>query len=292
MPSFKIISAFTFLALIWGASFIFMRVGVPEFSAPVFGGLRVGIAGLVLLPVLLQAKHWQEFRQNWVKLSLIGILSMGVPFILFSFALIAINAGTASVINASVPMITGMIAHVFFRDHLTRWQLLGLVIGLFGVVLLMYDGISSGTQSSLWAFMMAISACLCYALGSNFAKHFLADISPMTTASSGLIASGIATLPIVIIFFPNHTISWQAWGSLITIALFSTAIAMIVFYQLIQQIGPTKTTVVTLVVPIFAILLGIVLLNEQLTLMMLFGAVVVLCGTSLTLFANGQKKTP
>lgn len=288
MFNLKTFAAFLFLAFIWGASFIFMRIGVPELSAPVFGGLRVGIAGLALLPVFFQAKHWQEYREHWLKLSLIGILSTGMPFMLFSFALADINAGIASVMNASVPMMTGVIAHVFFRDYLSKWQLLGLVIGLSGVVLLMYDNMVSGTQSSSWAFVMAIGACLCYAVGGNLAKRFLSGISPMTTASSGLLASGVITLPFVVAYFPAHTVSWQAWGSLLTIALFSTALAMIVFYKLIQQIGPTKTTVVTLLIPVFAILLGVVLLDEQLTAIMFLGAVIVLCGTSLTLFAKKQ----
>lgn len=286
MFNVKTFSAFVFLALIWGASFIFMRVGVPELSAPVFGGLRVGIAGLALLPILLQAKHWQEHRQHWRKLWLIGIVSTGIPFMLFSFALEDMNAGTGSVINASVPMITGIIAHVFFKDYLNRWQLLGLVIGLFGVGVLMYDGITSSTQGSVLSFVMAIAACVCYALGSNLAKHFLADISPMTTAASGLLASGVVTLPFVVVFFPSHPVSWQAWGSILTIALFSTAIALVVFYNLLQQIGPTKTTVVTLVVPVCAIFLGVLLLNEHLTWLMLLGAVIVLCGTTLTLFGK------
>lgn len=258
-------------------------------GAAVFGGLRVAIAGLVLLPVLLKPVHWQVFRQQWFKLSLIGILSTGLPFMLWAFALHQINAGTASVINASVPMITGIIAHVFFKDYLTKQQLIGLLLGLLGVVIIMYDGMSSGAQTTLLAFAMAIGACLCYAIGSNLAKHYLSNIAPLTIASSGLFASGILSLPIVLLFYPEQTVSWQAWGSAITIAIFSTAIAMILYYRLIQQIGPTKATVVTLLVPIFAIVLGVVLLDETLTSMMLIGAVVVLCGTSLTLFTKQRK---
>lgn len=286
MSAYRIYATFLFLAVVWGASFMFMRIGVPELGAPVFGGLRVVIAGLALSPLLLKPKHLQEFRANWLKLSAIGILSTGLPFMLLSFAAYQINAGTASVINASVPMITGLIAHLFFKDYLAKQQIIGLFIGILGVFILMYDGITASTQTSLWAFSLAISACFCYAIGGNLAKRHLAGISPMTTASSGLLASGLVTLPFVIVFFPNQTISTQAWAAVLTIALFSTAIAMILFYQLIQAIGPTKTTVVTLIVPIFAILFGILFLNETLTPMMLVGAVIVLMGTSMTIFAK------
>ncbi|PNK59506.1 DMT family transporter [Psychrobacter sp. FDAARGOS_221] len=286
MTQIKTYSIFIFLAFIWGASFIFMRVGVPEFSAPVFGGLRVGLAGIAMLPILLKPSHFSEFKANWLKLSLIGTLSTGAPFMLYAFALGDMNAGTGAVINASVPMMTGLIAYVFFKEALTKWQILGLIIGLFGVILLMYNGMTSGTQTSMNAFAMAIGACVCYAIGGNLAKHYLSGIKPLTIASSGLVTSGLLTLPIVIFYFPAHSISWQAWGSAIMVALFSTAVAMVLFYQLIQAIGPTKTTVVTLLIPVFAILLGFILLNEKLSLMMLVGAIVVLSGTSLTMFAK------
>lgn len=286
MKSYKVYATFLFLAAVWGASFLFMRVGVPELSAPVFGGLRVAMAGLVLLPILLKPKHWQEFKKNWLKLSLIGIISTGLPFMLYAFAAYELNAGTASVINASVPMITGLIAHLFFKDYLSKGQAVGLAIGVVGVAILMYDGMVAGVQTGLLAFMLAIGACVCYAIGSNLAKHFLSGINPITTASSGLVASGIVALPVIISFFPNHAVSMQAWASVVAIAVASTSMAMILFYRLIQQLGPTKTTSVTLLIPIFGVIFGAVFLGEQITITMLIGAVVVLCGTALAMFAK------
>lgn len=281
--NYKITAYFIFLAAIWGASFMFMRVGVPDFGAYVFGGLRVGIAGLVLLPVLLKPKRLAEYQANWIKLSLIGILSTGAPFMLFSFAAYQINAGVLSVINASVPVMTGLIAHFFFKHYLSKQQFLGLVVGIAGVTLLMSDSLRDG-GNSLWAFVAALGACFCYALGSNLAKHHLSGISPMTTAASGLLASGIATLPVVIGFFPSTPISATAWTAAICIAVFSTAAAMIVFYQLIQLVGPTQTVTVTLLIPLFGIFWGVLLLGESLSQHALLGTVVILSGTALTIF--------
>lgn len=279
----KIAIYFIFLAAVWGASFMFMRVGVPEFGAYAFGGLRVGIAGLVLLPLLLKPKRFAEYKANWVSLSLIGIFSTAVPFMLFSFAAYQVNAGVLSVINASVPVMTGVIAHVFFKDYLTRIQFLGLIIGVSGVTLLVSDGLKGG-QSSWWAFAAALGACLCYALSSNLAKRYLSGISPMTTAASGLVASGIVTLPLVIGYFPQNEVSWAAWGSAVAIAVLSTAVAMIVFYQVLQAIGPTKTVTVTLFIPLFGIFWGVLLLGEAVSSHMLLGTAVILLGTALTVF--------
>lgn len=279
--NYKIIAYFFFLAAVWGASFMFMRVGVPEFGAYAFGGLRVGIAGLLLSPLLLNPKRFAEYKANWLRLSAVGVLSTAAPFMLFSFAAYQVSAGVLSVINASVPMMTGMIAHFFFKDYLSKRQFLGLIVGVCGVALLMSDGLQSG--GSLWAFAAALGACLCYAVGSNLAKRYLSGISPMTTAASGLLASGVVTLPVVICFFPKTAVSWTAWGSVLAIAVLSTAIAMIAFYQLIQVAGPTKTVTVTLLIPLFGIFWGVLLLGETLSQDMVLGTMVILLGTALTI---------
>lgn len=285
MSSYLIPVYFVFLAAVWGASFMFMRVGVPEFGAYAFGGLRVGIAGLVLLPLLLKPKRWTEFKANWLKLSVIGIISAALPFTLFAYAAKDLNAGVSSVINASVPMMTGFIAHTFFRDYITKRQFIGLMIGVIGVSLLMFDGLRQGIGDTV-PFLAALVACLCYAVGSNLNKRYLSQISPLTIAASGLVASGIATLPLTIATFPTHAISWQAWGAAIAIAVLATAVAMILFYDLIKTLGPTKTVTVTLLIPVFGIFWGMLLLGEQLTPMMFVGTAIILSGTALTIFAK------
>lgn len=286
MP-YKTIAYFIFLAAVWGASFMFMRVGVPEFGAYVFAGLRVGIAGLVLLPLLLNRQRLAQYKANWLKLSLIGLVSTGMPFMLFSFAAYQLQAGVLSVINASVPVMTGLIAHFFFRDYLSKQQFIGLVVGILGVVLLVFDGLQGG-GGSVWAFVAALGACLCYAIGGNLAKRYLSGIAPMTIAASGLLTSGVLMLPVVIGFFPTAPVSWQAWGSAIAVAVVSTAIAMTMYYQLIQLIGPTKTVTVTLLIPLFGIFWGVLLLNENISQDMLLGSAVILAGTALTIFKRAK----
>ncbi|MDP8162508.1 DMT family transporter [Pasteurella skyensis] len=280
--NYKIPIYFVFLAAVWGASFMFMRVGAPELGAYAFSGLRVGIAGLILSPILLKPSCFKEYKEHWLKLSLIGILNTGIPFMLFTLATYHLTAGVTSVINASVPVMTGVISHFFFKYYLSKQQFLGLIIGILGVALLMLDGLQGG--GSIWAFISALGACLCYAMSSNLAKRYLFAISPMTIAASGLLASGIVMLPIVILFFPQTTISWTAWSSVFAIAVLSTAIAMIVFYQLIQLLDPTKTAMVTLFIPIFGIFWGVLLLDEKVSLQMLLGTVIILLGTALTIF--------
>ncbi len=260
---------------------MFMRVGAPEFGAYAFNGLRVGIAGLILLPLLCTPNRLKEYRANWLKLSLIGVLSTGMPFMLFTLATYQLTAATTSVINACVPVMTAIVSHFFFKYYLSKQQFSGLLIGVLGVTLLMFDGVQSG--GSWWAFAAALGACFCYAVGSNLAKRYLSGIRPMTTAASGLLTSGVVMLPMVVISFPQTAVSWTAWGSVLAIAVLSTAVAMIVFYQLIQLVGPTKTVTVALLIPLFGIFWGVLLLDEQVSSQMLLGTAVILLGTALTI---------
>lgn len=289
--SYWVVFSFIFLAAVWGASFMLMRIGVPEFGAYAFGGLRVGIASLVLLPILLKANALKEFKQHWLLLSGVGILSTGLPFMLFAFAAYELTAGTASVINASTPMITGVIAHCFFKEYLSKQQFIGLLIGMLGVSVLMFDGLQYEGISPVY-FLAALAACLCYALGSNISKTYLSHISSTTIASSGLLAAGLATLPLVIYYFPDHSIfeiSTAAWLSVVIIALFSTAIATVMFYKLIKVLDATRTVSITLLIPLFGIFWGVVLLDEVVTRNMMIGTAIILLGTSLAIFKRQTK---
>ncbi|MPV86960.1 DMT family transporter [Ostreibacterium oceani] len=289
MPVYQIVGYFLYMAAAWGASFMFMRIGVPEFGAFSFAGLRLLMAGLILSPMLfLVARRRQEFKANWLRLSAIALLNLAIPFTLFAIAAHSINASTASVLNATTPMLTGIIAHLIFKDYLTRWQFLGLFIGVVGVALLMLDSAKQHPSHLNAAFLILI-ACLLYAISGNLTKRYLAHIGPMTTAASGLLVSGIAMLPLTFYHFPAQTISLSAWGAVFGIAVLSTALAMLAYYSVIKIVGPTRTSSVTLLVPVFGIFWGMVLLNEQVTLKMLIGTVIIIAGTSLTQFMRRAK---
>lgn len=288
MSTPRIVATYLFLAAVWGGSFLFMRVGVPELGPYAFGGLRLGIAGLVLLPFLLSSKRWAEFRANWLRLSVIGFIATGLPFMLFSFALQSLSAGVGSVINASVPMMTGVIGYVFFQDKLLPRQWLGLLIGIAGVGLLMHDGLSQGIE---WiAFAMALSACLCYGIGINLTRHYLAHVSPITTAAATLAVSGVIVSPLVLATFPEQSVSASAWMAVIAVAVLSTALAMVLFFGLVKVLAPTKTATLTLLTPVFGIVWGMLFLGEQLTLAIVVGTLIVLCGTGLSILP--KKKAP
>lgn len=276
---------FILLAMLWSASFLFMRIGVPQFGSVAFGGLRLELAGLFLLPFVLNTKRLAEFKENWFRLSVIGFLGTGFPFMLFAFAAQSINAGTSAVLNASVPMITGLIAHFIFHNFLKPQQFLGLVIGLLGVCILVWDNFGLGA-ANLWAIAAALVACVCYALASNLTKHFLTDISVRTIAAAGVIVSGIILLPLVLTHIPQESVSLNAWASLIGIAALSTALAPLLFFHMLKFVHPTTTSSISLLIPILTIVWGHIFLDESLTWKMFFASMIILSGTALSIFVK------
>lgn len=282
---------FITLSLMWSLSFIFYRVGVPEFGSLAFASLRVIFAGLTMLIfVLLSAKNRQGIRENVGVLALVGLFSAAIPFVLFSFSAQSVNAGVLAVINASVPMMSGFIASTFFNDKLSKKQTLGLFIGIVGVVILMSESLFSGQSEAagigdnLLPMGYALFACVGYATGANITRNYLDDISPVAITAGSLIIASLVMLPIGISEFPyGKSISLKAWVSVICIGVFSTAIALIFMNQLIKSIGAMRATSITLVIPIFAIVLGYLLLDEALDTGAIIGSVVILFGTYLSL---------
>lgn len=290
---------FITLSFMWSLSFVFYRIGVPEFGSLAFASLRVVLAGLTMLIfVLFSAKNRVGILENWKALTIVGLFSAAIPFILFSISARSVNAGVLAVLNASVPMMSGFIASIFFKDKLSKKQILGLVIGVVGVMILMSENLfgnaateaSAGASSGLMPMGYALFACVGYALGANITRNYLEHVSPIAITAGSLMIASVIMLPVAVYQFPyGATISAKAWVSMICIGVFSTAIALIFMNQLIKNIGPVRATSITLVIPIFAIFLGYLLLGEALDLPAIIGSVVILFGTYLSLDLSIKK---
>ena len=287
---------FITLSFMWSLSFIFYRIGVPEFGSLAFASLRVVLAGLTMLVfVLLKKKNREGIRENWKALTLVGLFSAAIPFVLFSLSARSVNAGVLSVLNASVPMMSGFIASTFFKDRLSKRQILGLVIGVIGVIILMSENLfgeqSATSGSGLLPMGYALLACVGYAVGANITRNYLENVSPVAITAGSLIIASVIMLPVAFYQFPyGKSISLKAWVSVICIGIFSTAIALIFMNQLIKSIGPMRATSITLVIPIFAIILGYLLLGEALDTPAIIGSVVILFGTYLSLELSFKKR--
>jgi drug/metabolite transporter (DMT)-like permease len=292
MPFASVID-FVLLAAIWGSSFLFMRVAVVEFGVLPTAAVRVAVAAAFLLPLLWWRGHVGEFRRHWKGVCLIGILNSGTPFALFAFSLLSITTGLSAILNATVPLFGALVAWLWLKDRPTGSRVVGLALGFAGVALLAWDKASFKPDASgvapAWAVMACLLATLCYGVAASATKRYLSGLPPLVTAAGSQIGATLAlTLP-ALWFWPAKMPSLQAWLSLVAVGVVCTGIAYVLFFRLIEQAGPARALAVTFVVPVFAVLYGVLFLGESVTSWMLLCGLVIVCGTALS---TGLLKLP
>lgn len=284
---------FLLLAAIWGASFLFMRIAVVEMGAVPTAAVRVVIAALVLLPIVWMRGLLPELRQHWRSVLLVGMLNSGIPFALFSFAVLSITTGLSAILNATTPLFGTVIAWLWLRDRPNASRSLGLVIGFVGVALLAWDKASFKPDASGiapgWAVLACLLAAVCYGISGSYTKRYLMAVPPLVTATGSQIGASIGLAVPALWLWPAQAPSLHTWGALLVLGVLCTGMAYLLFFRLIANIGPAKTLTVTFVVPVFAVLYGAVFLDEALTPWMLGCGLVVVCGTAL---ATGLLRLP
>lgn len=274
---------FLLLAAIWGSSFLFMRWGAAEFGPVTTAGLRVSVAALVLLPLLLARGMGGMLRRHWGVLLAAGLINSAIPFALFSYAVLSITTGLASILNATVPLFGAVVAWAWLGDRLGWLRWCGLATGFAGVVLLASGSTSLHTGSSgLWAVLACLGASCCYGLAASFAKRHLAGIPPVVTATGSQIGAALGLAVPAIWCWPARMPGPRAWAAVLAIAVLCTALAYLLYFRLIERAGPSRALAVTFLAPVFALGYGAALLGEPVTAWMLGSGAVIMAGTLLS----------
>jgi drug/metabolite transporter (DMT)-like permease len=273
------------LAAIWGASFLFMRLGAAQFGAVPLSWLRVALASLVLLPLLAWRGEWRALRRHWKPIFVVGITNSALPFALFSYALLSITASLSSIFNSASPLFAALIAWVWLADRLSAPRVAGLVIGFAGVLGLAADRAAPSTHAegaqALLAILACLAATLAYGFSVNFTKRYLAGVPPLALAAGSQLAAAVALAVPALALWPDILPGAAAWLNVTGLAVLCTGIAYLLYFRLIANAGPANAIAVTYLVPAFAVLWGGVFLGERPTPSMLAGCAVILLGTAL-----------
>ncbi len=279
------IGEFILLAALWGASFLFMRQGAAEFGPLPVAGLRVGLAALFLWPLLLRQGHYPAFRRHWRPILLAGVINSAIPFALFAWAVMHIQTGLASILNATVPLFGALVAWVWLGDRISRLRWVGLALGFVGVALLAW-GAPAGTGFKTDSAHAAMAACLLasgfYGLSASFARRYLTGVPPLATAAGSQLGAALGLAVPTVWLWPAQMPGLGAWGAIAAIAVLCTGIAYILYFRLIAHAGPSRALAVTFITPVFAVLYGGLFLGETVTPWMMGCALVIVCGTMLS----------
>jgi drug/metabolite transporter (DMT)-like permease len=277
---------FMLLAAIWGSSFLFMRLGAVEFGALPTAAVRVGVAAAVLLPLVWMRGLVPQLRKHWKPIFVVGVFNSGIPFACFAFAVLSITTGLSAILNATVPLFGALIAWLWLKDRPAHSRVLGLVIGFAGVALLAWDKASFKPDASgvapAWAVMACLLATVCYGWSANAAKRYLGGLPALVTATGSQMGALLVLALPGLWYWPARNPSLQAWLSLLVVGVVCTGVAYVLYFRLIEHAGPARALAVTFVVPVFAMLYGVLFLDEAVTAWMLLCGAVIVCGTALS----------
>jgi drug/metabolite transporter (DMT)-like permease len=265
------------LSLLWGGSFFFSKVALFELPPLTVVLARVGIAAAALwgylrlrgIPVPISARLWSAFLG-------MGLVNSLIPFTLIFWGQTFIGSGLASILNATTPIFSILVAHILARDEtLSFARLAGIALGILGVSVLLGGQAYGSAGGTVWGILACLGAALSYGFANTYGRRFKRmGIDPAVSAFGQIAGTAVMALPLVLLIDQPWRLAAPgavAWGALVGLALLSTALAYIIFFRLIATAGATNTSLVTLLIPVSAILLGVAFLGEQLSAAQLGG---------------------
>lgn len=267
------------LAAIWGGSFIFIRVLAPTLGPVVTAASRVLIAGIALVAYFRATGFDAELSRFWRHYLVIGAINSAIPFLLFAYAALHIPASYSAILNAATPSFAVVLSAGFLGERLTVPKIAGLVAGAAGVALVSNAGPVQPDAMFGWSVAACLGAAFCYAVAGIYVKRFAAAAKPMAIAGWSQLLAGAVLLPLVPFAPPPGTFTIAVVANVLGLALLCSAIAYLIYYRLIADVGPTRTLTVTFLIPLFGMLWGALLLSETITLAMIGGCALIVGGT-------------
>jgi drug/metabolite transporter (DMT)-like permease len=267
------------LAAIWGGSFIFLRVLSPVLGPVVTATSRVLIAGVALIAYFRVAGVAADLRGQGRHYIVIGLVNSALPFLLFAFAALHLPASYSVIMNASTPLFAALLSALFLAERLSPAKIAGLVAGAAGVTLVSRAGPVVPDAMFGVSIAACLGAALCYAASSVYMKKYAAAASPMAIAGWSQLAAGLAMLPLVPFAPVRGEVTPAVVANVLGLALLCSAIAYLLYYRLIADIGPTRALTVAFLMPMFGMAWGALLLDETITWPMIAGCALIVGGT-------------
>ncbi|HVK28982.1 MAG TPA: DMT family transporter [Nocardioides sp.] len=268
-------SLFLAMCVIWGLPYLFIRIAVEHVSPAGLVFLRTALAALVLLPLALARHEVAPVLARWRPLALFAFIEIMVPWVLLGHAEQRISSSLAGLLVAAVPLF-GALAFLItaHAERFTPSQIGGLVLGFAGVACLVGLDLD---HLDLLAIAEMLGVAVCYAAGPLVLARWFSDVSGLGVMACALTLTALVYAPFGVLDPPTD-LPAKAWGSVAVLALVCTALAFVVFLDLIKEAGPTRSTIITYVNPAVAIVLGVLLLDEKVTTGMIVGFPLILVG--------------
>jgi drug/metabolite transporter (DMT)-like permease len=276
--------ALLLLGAIWGASFLFISAAVHDFGPLALMFVRVFVAGMVLLAYAAMLKNTPDWRKYWRIFLIVGLFNSALPFTLIAFSEETLSASLAAILNSTTPLFTAILAAFWGRESLSPQKLLGVVLGIIGVTILVGGSPIPTNNDFFVAVLASLGAAFCYGIGTVYASRNLSGKISGLHASIGQLlgAAVLLTIPAATTI-PSVMPSTNAMLALLALTLVSTSFAYLIYFFLLQNVGPTRTASVTFLVPVFGSLWGVLFMNDAFNWWMLLGMLIIFTSVGLVM---------
>lgn len=269
------------LAMIWGGSFLFMRLAVPVFGAGMTAAGRLALSAFALVAFLLVQGGRLNWRANWKAYLWIGALSASVPFLLFAYTAKYLPAGYSAVLNATVPLFAVLLGWYLHKQRPSVSKFAGVAVGLIGVITIARFGTVTLTALTLLSFGAGLAAAALYAVGAAELRRLFASTDPVVVATGSQIGAALLLSPLLVADMPTAMPPLVPLLALVGLGLVCTAIAFVMYFRILREAGPERGTTVTFMVPVFAQVWGALFLHEAITWAIVVGLGLVLFAVAL-----------
>jgi drug/metabolite transporter (DMT)-like permease len=278
-------SIFTAIGLIWGASFLFIAIGLESLEPGVITLLRVGLGAVTL--GLLPGSRLRLRPEDRVPMLALSIIWVGIPFTLFPLAEQHINSAVTGLLNGAVPMFTAVFGLLFFGRRTTGPQLVGLGVGLVGVVLISLPSLGEGSSQALGVGLVLL-ATVCYGLATNLSAPLQARYGSRKVMARMLALATIWTLPFGLVSLPSSDVELAPLLAVFVLGVVGTGVAYLLMGTLVGRVGPTRASFITYLIPVVSLILGVVFRDDHVAAIAIGGVALAIAGAVL---ASKQERT-
>ena len=270
---------FLSLGLIWGLPYLLIKVSVEYLSPEVIIFLRVFLAAIILLPVVIKRGYLAELKGHWKWVFIFAIIEIAFPFGALTFAEIKLSSSMTGLLIAAVPIVAAIMAwRLGIDDRITGIRVVGLGVGILGVAALVGLDV---TGAELLSAALLIIAVVGYALGPIIVSQKLSEVPALAAIAMAMVINSFIYAPFAFISRPTESVPFNVWLAVAILGSVCTALAFMLFFSLVAEVGPSRTTVITYINPAVAVVLGVLILSEPITLGLVIGFPLILIGSFL-----------
>lgn len=270
------------LAILWGPSFLFIKIAVEEIDPITLAALRIGLAAILLNLYVIPirgtfVKNWKF----WKDVTISGFFAQGLPFVLINWGEQYIDSALASILNGLTPIFTLLIANFAIQeDRMTTPKIIGTAIGFIGLIVLISPSFKEGLSGSLMGILAVSIAAVSYGIALVYSRIHLKGAPPLSAPASQLLMTSLYLIPMAwLIESPDlSNVSMEVYSAVIVLATFGTALAFVIYFMLIERTNASFVSQVTYLMPIFGVILGFVFLDEHIFIEAIIGGLMILLG--------------